>query len=327
MKRVLCVADTNNWCFSLRARALQRYAPDWLTVDVACYDEIDITAIVWEQYDLIYCLPTNLAQPLRRWFHEALIDVPLVVSHNSGPGRRHDYLTQSLLSADYTVVNNHGCWSQARVGIMPQRFHACCISNGVDRNVFYPERPIEERPHKILWAGSEKKIDQGSEEGDLKGYHDVLCHLEEIMPHRGFEVELKVSNTGNAISPDEMRRFYNSGSYLVMPSPCEGTPNIALEAAACGCVVIAWPTGNIPELVKHDRNGLIPAHRDLRAFRDCLHKAKEHRKRLSRSMLKDIQSWDWSIRCRWFYALWRELMAGRTPRPFSYIDTPAGLIA
>ncbi|MEO8601389.1 MAG: glycosyltransferase [bacterium] len=37
----------------------------------------------------------------------------------------------------------------------------------------------------------------------------------------------------------------------------EGTPNPALEAAACGCTVVSTPVGTLPELIRDAANGYL----------------------------------------------------------------------
>lgn len=47
------------------------------------------------------------------------------------------------------------------------------------------------------------------------------------------------------------------GDLLVLPSHSEGLPNVVLEAFALGVPVVSTAVGGVPELVEHDRTGLL----------------------------------------------------------------------
>lgn len=55
----------------------------------------------------------------------------------------------------------------------------------------------------------------------------------------------------------EMAELYASHDVLLMPSLSEGSPLALLEAMAAGVVVVAARTGGIPNIVTHDRDGLL----------------------------------------------------------------------
>ena len=54
-----------------------------------------------------------------------------------------------------------------------------------------------------------------------------------------------------------MRAFYRSIDYYLCASWNEGTPNPALEAAACGVPVVTTQVGNMPQLIDEGVNGFF----------------------------------------------------------------------
>jgi len=328
--RVLIVADVPNWAFAARAEQLRKNAPKDIDIEVIFYGQYPVDAVVFHRYDVVFVLPTNLVGPLRRVWNAAKLEVPLIASHNSGVGRRHWVLLETLLASDYVVVNNYGCWANVRAFVDEKKFCACNISNGVDLDVFRPQTPISERPHTALWSSSTSKItpqtaDQldDPEQGDVKGYKLILEPLQMILGNQaknGWASNWLLVDPGAGLSYQDMADYYNSGSYLICASVSEGTPNIALEAAACGCVIITTPVGNMPELIQDGRNGVF-CKRSTSDFWKGLKFAKEHREELSAAVLKTIQSWDWTIRSQWFYELFRRCAARDYPKPFTYVDT------
>ncbi|MCB9800537.1 MAG: glycosyltransferase [Candidatus Omnitrophica bacterium] len=55
----------------------------------------------------------------------------------------------------------------------------------------------------------------------------------------------------------DVRELIHSMDIFVLASVIEGFPNVLLEAMACGRKVVATRAGGIPELVKHQVNGLL----------------------------------------------------------------------
>lgn len=165
-------------------------------------------------------------------------------------------------------------------GADPSRIHV--IYNGIDRSVFLPqdrdncrsglglgvETPV------ILFAGNLKPV---------KGV-DLLLEAFSRIEKRGLQLhilgdgplrsslEKRASSLGisgkvffhGSVAHREMSRWYSASDILCLPSLNEGTPNVILEALACGIPVVASDTGGIPEVVNQDagilfRTGDIPS--------------------------------------------------------------------
>ena len=86
-----------------------------------------------------------------------------------------------------------------------------------------------------------------------KGLH----FLRSVCKDAGVLLTENQRNYTNALTKDEMRNFYNEGHVLLVASRSDGTPNPALEAAACGIPVITNRIGNMPEFIKDAKNGFF----------------------------------------------------------------------
>jgi glycosyltransferase involved in cell wall biosynthesis len=72
------------------------------------------------------------------------------------------------------------------------------------------------------------------------------------------------------LSADEIAEELDSATCLVLPSPREGMGRVIVEALARGRPVVATRGGGVPELVRHEANGLLVDGDDPRAFADAL---------------------------------------------------------
>ena len=293
--------------------------------------------IVWDQYDLVFCLPTNVGLNIRKlWNCQPHIrTVPLVVSHNSGLGRRHAVLLEAILGADYVIVNNYAMWAACQPFARPGIYNAINISNGVDRDIFHPrdgfnalraDRRQHDSPNticRVIWTATESKA---ADPQDVKGYQGTLQHLKTMLDNmgHGWEPDFPIINAHNALTPDKMAEWYSGAEILVCASRSEGTPNILLEAMACGCVPVTTAVGNVTELVQHKQNGYIVSQNNLDGFHRGLEYVREHWPRMSKAALESMDGWGWSDRAVCFYRLFRRIIAGETIEPYTYLNEPNG---
>jgi glycosyltransferase involved in cell wall biosynthesis len=92
---------------------------------------------------------------------------------------------------------------------------------------------------------------------------------------------------------EEIPLWLNACDVLCLPSLNEGTPNIVLEALACGVPVVASRVGGVPEIVRQGENGILVEPRDARALAEALQQALEtgwDRDKIQSS----VQRFDWN---------------------------------
>jgi glycosyltransferase involved in cell wall biosynthesis len=67
-------------------------------------------------------------------------------------------------------------------------------------------------------------------------------------------------------SRTDLPAIYRSAKALAITSDYEGTPNVALEAMACGLPVVSTRVGGVPDIVEHGVNGFLADCGDEEAF-------------------------------------------------------------
>lgn len=80
-----------------------------------------------------------------------------------------------------------------------------------------------------------------------------------------------------AISHPDVMKLLNDSDVFVFPSKCkEGMPTTVLEAGLMKCAIIATPQGGVPEVVEHERNGLIVNPSDISNMADYILNLSTH---------------------------------------------------
>lgn len=318
MPTLLITADRRNAAFGHRAEALRKYAPDPWEVDTVYYDHTRLEEICFDRYDAVFVLPEPIIPRIRQHFRLRDVRAPLIASHNSGLGRRREMLLDCLLSADWTIINNYPAWAEAKATMIPERFTASHVPNGVDTSFWRELVPWSERPNRWLWVATKEKTEEEfvypAEDGkpewraDVKGWSDIGDPICEILNNMGAETDFKILDQSNLMTPDEMLQWYNSGRYFVVTSHAEGTPNTMLEAAACGCAILATPTGNAPELIDSGVNGLVYPATLLWLVRG-VKQALAEGDAWAEKMKPRIAEWSWEKRAPEFFRVFERVIS------------------
>ena len=249
MPSVRIIYGVDGCAYHHDAAALQRYAPADFDVSIAPFrDDGDADAALGsDPVDLILLLRKSKMPALVDALRRRRSDRKLVVRWSSDFPRQLGLFYSLRGAADAWIFSNAECWR--RSGRLLRTY---MVPNGVDLNIFSVQRPLAERRPKILWVGSEKHR-------RLKGYDDFMLPLQDRLRAQGIDCELLLVDSygSHKRAPREMAEWYNTGTVLVCASENEGTPNPALEAAACGCTIVSTKVGNMPELIRDDVNGYL----------------------------------------------------------------------
>jgi len=72
------------------------------------------------------------------------------------------------------------------------------------------------------------------------------------------------------IHPDLVPAYLRASDVVLVPSLQDGLPNVAVEASACGRAVFGSTSGGIPEVVVHEKTGLLIPAGDVSAWKNAV---------------------------------------------------------
>jgi glycosyltransferase involved in cell wall biosynthesis len=107
---------------------------------------------------------------------------------------------------------------------------------------------------------------------------------------------------------DDLWELYAAADAFVLPSYREGTPTVMLEAMASGTPVVLTDVGGVPDVVRHEQNGLLFRPGDVGACRAMIERVVRDSslaRRISRQALEDIQEHSLSRQVERIEAIYR----------------------
>ena len=174
------------------------------------------------------------------------------------------------------------------------------IPNGIDHSHYRLIRPIEARPRQVAMMCSYVPF---------KASRDGIAALE--IAKQRFP-DLKVVLFGNSYRPSWVPSWmtyesdppqqkivdlvYNGSSIMVSPSLTEGFGLPAVEAASCGCALVATDNDGHREYIKHGDTGLLSPPQDPQALAAnicALLADDDMRVRLARSANAFVKQYSW----------------------------------
>jgi glycosyltransferase involved in cell wall biosynthesis len=294
--RVVIVADVRNWAWARKASALATHLADEFQIEVVYQYERPPDAVPLGR-DLYHTFEVFQLSRLSVGGARATTGITAHVwptwerQHGPGTVRRwaegaRAFHANSLLLCDEMKR------------LLDRKIHYC--PNGVDETFFRRTRPRQSDARLVVgWVGKPNP---------RKGREIVA----EACARAGVELRTVERRHTTALSAEAMREFYQDLHVLAVASDMDGTPNPALEAAACGVAVVGNRIGNLPEFIIDGVNGRM-VQRDSLALASALRVLALDIPRavaMGGAARASIEAgWTWKRQARNYAALWREALA------------------
>lgn len=171
------------------------------------------------------------------------------------------------------------------------------VPNGVDPNMFYPDKPLEPKNNKL------RVLLEGAIDLPFKGMKEAFAVVEDMdcevwcvstsgRPQPGWRCNRFFAN----VPFSEMRRIYSSCDVLIKMSKVEGFFMPPLEMMACGGTVITNKVTGYDEYIVDGYNALVVEPGDVAAAKEKLQQLIDHRNLLGK-LIKNGQAtakkWSW----------------------------------
>lgn len=142
------------------------------------------------------------------------------------------------------------------------------LLRGVDQTLFFPASELTGNPH-VIFVG---RIEPAKGVFDLlSAWINVLRDCPDarltvvgrdqtggrfLRKAHSLGIEHSIRLTG-PLPPPAVAELMRQSRLLCLPSDDEGTPNCVMEALSCGLPVVATRVGGIPDIVEHEKTGLL----------------------------------------------------------------------
>jgi len=199
--------------------------------------------------------------------------LPTVVNLPGAPHRRY---FADLLKADAIVADG---WAARHLPAMLDR-QVAHVPKGVDTDVFTPdgvnkraELGLQDKRVALVISRLVpiKNVALAVDALALIAgrYPDLVLLIAGDGPLRR-SLELQVESAGlggrvvfaGRVAHEQVPAWYRSADVFVLPSEFDNSPNVALEAMACGVPIVATDVGGVGEYVKNGVNGQLVAAND-----------------------------------------------------------------
>jgi glycosyltransferase involved in cell wall biosynthesis len=296
VKKVIVLADVPGWAWDKKARELKKHLDGGeFQVDVA-YLNVDGLP---QGYDLYHTfevsqmpgVPDNLRKVTGITAH---VWQTWEGRHGRGTVRNWAMFARGF-HANSIMLQREMETYFAEMG-SPRKIHY--VPNGVDEQ-FY-RRLRDRRDNGKLVVGHVGKPNP------RKGHHLIV----EACNRVGAELRCIQRTSKDALGAEEVREFYQDIHVLAVASDMDGTPNPALEAAACECAIVSNAIGNMPEFLTHGVNG-HHVERTVESIADALRSISVERAiEMGRKARETIErEWTWKKLSVNYADMWREVLA------------------
>lgn len=286
--RLLFCVDMPAWAHDFKTTNLMKFLPPTIETRKRFHNNITPDDFAWADAVLIYFWrQVPILQPIFQNHLAGKITLGGISCPTDLEGDDREFGIEMLRMFDSVFVHNQILYDEYKdVFEKPVYLN----QNGVDTNYYIPAETRSENADLVVgWAGS--LTNHGN---NKRGYHDIIVPAVAMTPGVVLDVaarELKWRG------PEEMPDYYRGLDAYIVASRVEGTPNPALEAAACGIPSISTRVGNMPELIRDGENGFL-YDRSPEALSVKLAQLRDDRvllRKMQTQIRQDILAWDWSI--------------------------------
>lgn len=290
VKRVLVIADVPTWAWGIKSRYLKRHLSDEFVLHLY-YLDMDRKRRIPDSYDLYLTFhPSHLRY---------LTHIPRrkKISGVTGVDCFPKWVEGKTFDSEVAALHANSTGLLRMLQGKHKRLYY--VPNGVDCSLFTPEK-FKERPFIVVgFVGKNSKV---------KGLNVARAAVQACEKVR---FEPKITNWKEAVPLQNLPKYYAGIDVYIVTSEAEGTPNPALEAAACGRPLLVSAVGNMPEFIVDGVNGFLLKDREVLGYVEKLKFFRAHReqmKLMGEAARKTALKWEWKVQVENYRKMFREVL-------------------
>ena len=244
------------------------------------------TPVVWTLHDMMPFTGGCHYSEGCEHFREACTPCPLVSDASDLPHRAHVKKSSAIAALPCLAVVTPSAWltrlaqsskvfNGRRVETIPNIFFAesfrptdrlvarLRLGLPLDKKlvVFGAENVNSRRKGGDILVESIRYLKAMGEAKDVEGVFFGASNL---------DLGIKGHNMGHVSDEAKLSLIYAAGDVFAFPSREDNAPQTVIEAMLSGTPIVAFPVGNVPELVRHEDTGFIARYEDARHFAEGL---------------------------------------------------------
>lgn len=294
--KILFICDVKGWAWWIKSEYIKRYISDEFDVDIVHVigdGSTPMNIIDQNKYDFYFTYGFSYIDFLYR--------VPMnkkatgVTAH-----RNKNVIFPKMKLAGHVHANSILLLKELMSMGFKDTFY---LPNGVDEELFKITNPIKE--------DGELMVGHVGKESPHKGQREFIIPA---INAAGVRSVTNLRTYKDKLPHHEMPQIYNQMDVFVVASDEDGTPNPALEAAACGRPIISNNIGNMPEFIEDGYNGFIVP-KSIDAYVEKIDYFKKNRKELIRmgenARKTVLENWTWKKQSENYREMFRKIF-GKT---------------
>jgi len=290
--KILLISDVRGWAWWNKSNYIKRYLSDEFHFDIINALEVRNNAIDCNKYDLYVTYGYSYITMVRR--ADISKRVTGITAH-----RPTEVISPMMNKARYLHANSMLLYNELLQMAKPSQ-KCYYVPNGVDEVLFHEVTPIK--------ADGELVAGHVGKKCDVKGQDEfILPAIEKA----GVQSIYNMNDYRDRKPYTEMWKMYQNMDVFIVASVEDGTPNGALEAAACGRPIISNRIGNMPEFIVDGENGFL-VERNVDAYVEKLEYFKNNRAeliRMGKNARKTVEmSWTWKQQAENWRAMFTDIL-------------------
>ena len=282
---ILLMTDVKDWAWWIKSQYIKKYLSDEFDFDIISL--LDRSSFNVNKYDLYFTFGWSYINNLRNVDFNKRVSG--VTAHRS-----MKIFKQYFRNVRYAHANSILLYNELKQ-VHDNVFY---VPNGVDEERFYPKKELC-RNNKVVFG-----------------------HVGKLSPHKGQKTYIEPSVNGynyfshynihdNKIPFDKMVDVHQNYDVFIVASDEDGTPNPALEAAACGRPIISNRIGNMPEFIKDGYNGFL-VEKNISDYREKIkwcNDNPEKVKEMGENARKTVEeSWTWEMMSENYRKMFKKIL-------------------